>query len=127
MTKKRVTMRNIREVLLTSNLILATATNRYRSVRAVSKYRAEHVQRACEAGLTWLPHLDLDDSVIRSERLVRPQDRNNPPRAVGIQPDWAQPRPRTAPKRVTRRPLWEEHAVSIQTACSTSTFAETVP
>ena len=121
MTKKRVTMRNIREVLRLK-LDLGYSDRRVsRSVRVARSTVQKYVQRAQEAGLTWPLPPDLDDLQLEA-RLFGPRDRTTA--GAAIQPDWAQLDRELHRKGVTRRLLWEEHRRQHPDSVQYSTFAE---
>jgi len=121
MTKKRVTMRNIREVLRLKLDLGYSDQQVSRSVRVARSTVQKYVQRAQEAGLTWPLPPDLDDLQLEA-RLFGPQDRTTS--GAVIQPDWAQLDRELHRKGVTRRLLWEEHRRQHPDSVQYSTFAE---
>ena len=117
MTRKRVSMRKIREVLrlkfeqqLSDRLV-------GRSAHLARSTVQEYVLRAQRAGLTWPLPATLDD--VQLEALLFPS--RIPAGEVALPlPDWAQVDQELRRKGVTRRLLWEEyrqqHAGGVQYA-----------
>ena len=121
MTKKRVAMRNIREVLRLKLDLGYSDQQVSRSVRVARSTVQKYVQRAQEADLTWPLPSDLDDLHLEA-RLFGPRDRTIS--GLAIQPDWAQLDRELHRKGVTRRLLWEEHRRQHPNCVQYSTFAE---
>ncbi|WP_344983451.1 helix-turn-helix domain-containing protein [Deinococcus rubellus] len=121
MTKKRVAMRNIREVLRLKLDLGYSDQQVSRSLRVTRSTVQKYVQRARDAGLTWPLPSDLDDLQLEAA-LFGPRDRTAP--GMPEKPDWAKIDRELRRKGVTRRLLWEEHRRQHPDSVQYSTFAE---
>ena len=121
MTKKRVAMRNIREVLRLKLDLKYSDQQVSHSVRVARSTIRKYLQRAQDAGLTWPLPPDLDDLQLEAA-LFGPRDRTTS--ATPTLPDWAQIDRELHRKGVTRRLLWEEHRRQHPDSVQYSTFAE---
>ena len=106
MTKKRVAMRNIREVLRLKLDLKYSDQQVSHSVKVARSTIRKYLQRAQDAGLTWPLPPDLDDLQLEAA-LFGPIDRTTS--GTPTFPDWTQIDHELHRKGVTRRLLWEEH------------------
>ena len=106
MTKKRVTMRKIRDVLRLKFDHHLSDRDIGRSVRLGRTTVQNYVKRALNAGLDWPLAPELDD--VQLEHLLFRQA-EVPPVGAAAEPDWPQIDRELRRKGVTRLLLWEEY------------------
>ena len=117
MTKKRVTMRKIREVLRLKFDLQFSDRDTGRSVKVARSTVQEYVKRAQQSGLTWPLPAELTDLQLEVLLFQKPDEVANRARA---EPDWAYIDRELHRKGMIRQLLWEEnhrqHPESVQYA-----------
>ncbi len=119
MTKKRVNMRKIREVLRLKFDHHLSDRDIGRSVRLGRTTVQNYVKRALSAGLTWPLTPELDD--VQLETLLFRQGAV-PPMDTAAEPDWSLIDRELRRKGVTRFLLWEEYRVQQPNGLKYATF-----
>ena len=120
MTKKRVTMRKIREVLRLKFDLQFSDRDTGRSVKVARSTVQEYVKRAQQSGLTWPLPAELTDLQLEVLLFQKPDEVANRARH---EPDWAYIDRELHRKGMTRQLLWEEHHRQHPESVQYATFA----
>ena len=120
MTKKRVTMRKIREVLRLKFDLHFSDRDTGRSVKVARSTVQEYVRRARQAGLTWPLSAELTDLQLEVLLFQKPDEVTSRARA---EPNWAYIDQELHRKGMTRQLLWEEHHRQHPESVQYATFA----
>ena len=120
MTKKRVTMRKIREVLRLKFDLHFSDRDTGRSVKVARSTVQEYVRRARQAGLTWPLPAELTDLQLEVLLFQKPDEVASQARA---EPNWAYIDQELHRKGMTRQLLWEEHHRQHPESVQYATFA----
>lgn len=121
MTRKRVSMRKIREVLRLKYDLGLSDRLVGRAVKLARSTIADYVRRATTAGLSWPLPPELDD--LQLEALLF-GERYQAPKPADDLPDWAAVDKELRRKGVTRLLLWEEYRRHHPTGLQYATFNE---